>query len=370
MKFQLVSEKVQEVYKKIEKLLNARSVIPILSGVLVQVRQDCIVFTASDGTESVIHRVLSSEEDGVVVISEGKAVFTKEALAVSKKIKGLMTFETTENNVVVSQDKTKLEFPVLDGEEFPKIEFEPTLTPIVFTGKEFLDIVHQTIFAVSQSETRPILTGVNFQFGKDGNTFVATDSHRLAQIELGAAPIDVTLTVPAKTLDNAVKTFDFSNDVMVLATPNKIAFGNGNTMLSTRLLEGNYPDTSRLIPKADFETELTVNKKEFFEALDLLTEISKQKTNVVQISINGLFVEFSATNGTSKGKKEIAFTNLEGNDNFSLSFSGEFVKNALKAIDSEEVKLSFAGPMKPFLIRPADTEESSIVQLILPVRNN
>ena len=317
MKFILDQTKIKEAMTKLGKVMNAKSSIPILSGVLVEAQSECILFTGSDGTESVIQRI-PLEEGIASVETVGKAVLSKDCLEVAKKLKGLITFEMVDTNILVSQEKTKLEFSILDAEEYPRVAGELSKNPIILSGQEFFNMVNKTAFAASTSETRPILQGVNMSFNQNGNVFVATDSHRLGKVALGKAAVDQVITIPAKTLEYAAKSFDLDREVFIFPSDIQIAFLNGNTILYSRLLEGVFPDTSRLIPQ-EYQSNLVVNRKEFLDALDILTIMSKN--SVVNLKVSSLFVELSGHGETSNGYKEIAFESYDGDEGFMISFS-------------------------------------------------
>lgn len=365
MKFLLNIEKIKEVNNKIDKILKAKSSTPILSGVLFEAIGNCILLTASDGTESIIHRL--PIEDGMVLLEEeGACVIPKDCLEVVKKLKGMITFKTEGHLLYVSQEKTKtnLEFATMDAEEFPRIAVKQGTESIKMSGKDFADIVTKTKHAASTEEGRPILQGIHMAFDKNGNVFSATDSHRLGQVKSGAFDGDKKITVPAKSLEYAMKTFDLSADVVIFPTEQNIALANGNTIFHCRLLEGKYPNTSNLIP-IQYQSNLVLNKEEFREALEILVKIAKNST--VKLVVSGLFVEITATEATVKGSRQMAFESYDGEENFQIGLSAKFVLDAIKTIDSQSITIGFNGPMKPFVIRPVE-EESKELQLVLPVR--
>ncbi|MFD5853578.1 DNA polymerase III subunit beta [Cytobacillus pseudoceanisediminis] len=364
MKFQLSQEGLKDVLTKLGKVLTAKSSIPILAGVLVEAKTDCLLFTGSDGSESIIHRIPVG--DGTALVeAEGRSVFSKDCIEIAKKLKGMVAFEVTGATVKVSQDKTKLDFGVLDAADYPSVANTPTSKPIIFSGEDFSNMVSNTYFAASKSEIRPILMGIHMSFSSEGNVFVATDSHRLGKVTFGKSEQELKITVPAKTLESTLKFFDLEKEVFVFPSETQIAFANGNTILYSRLLEGNYPDTGRLIPK-ESKFNLVVSRKELLDALELFKDLSKN--SVVKMKVDNLFVELKAFEGTTSGIREIAFESYDGEEGFTISFSAKFVADALKPLECTSVRIGLEGPMKPFTIHPI-TEEATELQLILPVRD-
>lgn len=367
MKFIITDVEINEAIKKMGRLLTAKSAIPILAGVLVEAKKDCILFTASDGTESIVHRITLSQEDGAEIVEEGKAVFTKETFDVSKKMKGSITFETIDTNVIVSQKKTNLTFSMMNAEEYPDVVVPSTTKPLILSGQMFSNIVSKTTFSTAKSEVRPILQAVNMTFSKESNVFTATDSHRLSQVctnSTGENEETLALAVPGSILDQALRIFDLSQDVVIVPNEQSIALGNGNTILYSRLLDGNYPDVSRLIP-TEFEMDLVVNLEELIGGLELLQALNDN--GVVNLSLDGLFVKLLAKGTGAKGIRELVYESYEGSEELNISFSSQYALDALKRIDSSSVRLRFNGSMKPFVIVPTDGKIEN-VQLILPVR--
>lgn len=154
---------------------------------------------------------------------------------------------------------------------------------------------------------------------------------------------------------------------MVFIDTQDISIVNGNTIYCSRLLQGNYPDVSRLIPSPNFH--LVVHRQEFIDALEMLLIISKTRENgSIKLSVNGLFVNLEAMGEVAKGNKEIAFELYDG-ESFEIAFNAKFMIDALKAINNDSVKLGFSGDMKPIVVVPNDEDQAKKeVQLILPIR--
>ncbi|MEK5209841.1 DNA polymerase III subunit beta [Psychrobacillus sp. FSL H8-0510] len=366
MKFTLPKAIITEVIGKIGRLMTAKSSIPILAGVLVEVQSKGVLFTVSDGTESMIHHVPVGDGSGIIVEDEGKSVFSKETFELCKKLKGDITFSVTETSVTVTQNKTSLEFATMAADEYPKIEITNTSKAIRFEGEDFEKIVKKTRYAASTSDDRPILQGVHMNLGET-NSFICTDSHRLAKVLNGSSTEEIQITVPANVLEHAVKSFDLSNPVLIFPSSNQVSFANGTTILLSRLLEGNYPDTNRLIP-TEYESDLVLNRLELIEALEMLALLGIN--GVVKLTVSGLFVELSAIGTGSKGKRELVFESWNGEEGFSISLSATYLVDALKTFSTNSVKIGFTGSMRPLVVT-SGTEQETVdeLQLILPVRS-
>lgn len=380
MKIQINKVILDQVASKFGKIMSANSTLPILEGVLVQATPEFICFTASDIEQSKMIREMVS--DDVVVLEAGSTVLPKAIFSLTRKLKSdLITFELNEDctQVTITQKKTVINYQVLMADEFPKIAPTQAVTgKYKLPMKAFKDIVETTSFAVSKSDSRPILKGIALHLTaqESGTNYsvVATDSHRLAKIQ--SPNFEATdmqqIIVPASSLQQAIKTFGHEGNVGIVTYSQQIALVNGNTILYCRLLEGNYPDTSRLIPEAN--CHFTLNTKEMIEALELVKELVKtlkDTTILLEYLDKQLTLTSNVPGGISKTKQVLTMIDSEVGDEFKMSFSADYVLEALRTIETDTVLLEFTGPMRPFLLKnvysnPEAHDET--LQLVLPVR--
>jgi DNA polymerase III subunit beta len=234
-------------------------------------------------------------------------------------------------------------------------------------------LIRQTVFAVSTSETRPILTGVNWKVLNNELTCIGTDSHRLA---LRKARLETetetdgqhNVVIPGKSLTELSKILDDTSETVdIVITENQILFKAKHLLFFSRLLEGNYPDTARLIPN-EKKTEVIVNTKAFLQSIDRASLLAREgKNNVVKFAIiedNAIEIS-SNTPEIGKVVEEIPTQSIEGEE-LKISFSAKYMMDALKALEGNEIQISFTGAMRPFIIRPLN--DDATLQLILPVR--
>ena len=259
----------------------------------------------------------------------------------------------------------------LDADEYPHLPQIEENNAFKIPTDLLKAIIRQTVFAVSTSETRPILTGVNWKIENNELICIATDSHRLA---LRKAPIELAadaaynVVIPGKSLNELSKTLAENNEAIeIVITENQILFKAKHLLFFSRLLEGNYPDTSRLIP-TESKTDIILKTKEFLQAIDRASLLAREsRNNVVKLSTTEtLDVEISSiTPEVGKVVEDIKSESLEG-EGLKISFSAKYMMDALKALEGTDIKISFTGAMRPFIIQPMNDE--STLQLILPVR--
>ncbi|QCJ45485.1 DNA polymerase III subunit beta (plasmid) [Bacillus sp. S3] len=372
MHLKINSQTLADALKKVEKVVNVKHQIPILHGIYMEATEQELILIASDSTESFRYHVPVDGEN-LEVIELGKIVLPKQVSEISKKMKKDIDMKLDGFKLSLKSGKTEFDLNTFEPEEFPKLPaFDIEKPTVTLKGTDFNDFIKKTAFAASDSETRPILTGVCLDLNDNGLNLISTDSHRLGQVKAEATnDSSVKLVIPAKSLDKLAKTVDMQEELhFYCESDNQLIFRSGALIFYCRLLEGNYPDTSRLIPN-DFKSEMKINRKEFLNALDLVKELANNADNgkggVVKLHVNGAATISSHTAQAGKGTVVVDYESLEGEDDYTISFSARYMIDALKAIDDDFVNFKFQGPMRPFLLTPSESKFEEL-QLILPVR--
>ncbi|UOY91377.1 DNA polymerase III subunit beta [Ectobacillus sp. JY-23] len=379
MKFIIQKDYLVRSVQDVMKAISSRTTIPILTGIKIVAHEEGVTLTGSDSDIS-IESFIPTEENGKSVVDiERAGSIVLQAKYFSEIVKKLPkdTVEIeVENHFMTKIKSGKAEFNLngLDAQEYPLLPQIEEQNVFQLPTDLLKHMIRQTVFAVSTSETRPILTGVNWRVYNSELICIATDSHRLAlrkaKIAAGklAAEFQANVVIPGKSLNELSKILDESEEMVdIVITDYQVLFRTKHLLFFTRLLEGNYPDTSRLIPDSS-KTDIMVNTKEFLQAIDRASLLARDgRNNVVKLSTLGNDMIEISSNSPEIGKvvEEIQCENIEGEE-LKISFSAKYMMDALKALESTEIKTSFTGAMRPFLIRTPN--DDSIVQLILPVR--
>ncbi|EIT86129.1 DNA polymerase III subunit beta [Fictibacillus macauensis ZFHKF-1] len=378
MKFQINRSHLLEGVQDVMKAVSSRTTIPILTGIKMEVHSEGMVLTGSDNDIS-IERHIPIEEAGNVnieVAQPGKIVLSARYFSdIVRKLPGETVeievgerFETT-----LRSGASEFNLIGLDPEEYPRLPQVEEKEVLMIQGDLLRQMIRQTVFAVSTTETRPILTGVNMKLEEGVLTFVSTDSHRLAK---RIASIDNSteglafqnVVIPGKSLNELSKIVEESSELVhIVVTNNQVLFKTKNTLFFSRLLDGNYPDTSKLVP-SESKTTLVLSTKEFLQAIDRASLLAKEgKNNVVKLAtIDETNIQISS-NSPEVGKvfENVTTQSMQGEE-LKISFNAKYMIDALKAMDCSDIEIWFTGAMRPFLIRP--TEGETVTQLIVPVR--
>ncbi|MUK88130.1 DNA polymerase III subunit beta [Ornithinibacillus sp. L9] len=376
MKFIIQRNQLIASVQDVMKAISSRTAIPILTGMKIEVKQHGITLTGSNSDIS-IESYIPAEEDGIVNvenIEEGSIVLQAKYFPdiVKKLPEQTVEFEVDENlKVTIRSGKAEFNLNGQDAEEYPHLPKLQTDDSFEMPIDILKSLIKQTVFAVSTMETRPILTGVNVKLNNGQLSFTATDSHRLASREVTVKAdniSDLSVVIPGKSLNELNKILDDTEEtVEISVTNNQILFRTKHLIFLSRILDGNYPETSRLIPEQS-KTTIQVNTKELLNTIDRASLLAKEEhNNVVRLTTMDNNVVEISSNSPEVGRvtEEITVQSFEGEE-LKISFSSKYMLDALKAVEVDEVKINFTGAMRPFIIRPLNDE--SILQLILPVR--
>src|SRR5690625_857499 len=291
---------------------------------------------------------------------------------IRKLTENTVEIETDENmKVTIRSGNAEFNLNGQDAEEYPQIMQVQADESFELPIDLLKGLIKQTVFAVSTMETRPILTGVNLTL-KDGKlNFTATDSHRLASRDI---PIETSniefsnVVIPGKSLNELNKILDDTEEkVEISMSNNQILFRTKHLKFMSRLLDGNYPETSRLIPDESL-TKISVNTRNLLQTIDRASLLAKEEhNNVVRlITKDNNTIEITGSSSeVGQAVEDLSVQKIEGEE-LKISFSSKYMMDALRAIEVDEVNIEFTGAMRPFIIRPQN--DDPIIQLILPVR--
>ncbi|TDM02170.1 DNA polymerase III subunit beta [Macrococcus carouselicus] len=357
------------------KAISPRTTLPILTGIKIDATDNGLMLTGSDSEVSIEITIPAEVDHEQIVTIQDKGSIVLPGRFFVDIIKKLPAAEVTIDTNVNFQAKItsgQSEFNVsgLDPDQYPLLPQVSEDSVITLPVKVLKNMIRQTNFAVSTSETRPVLTGVNWLISDNVLSCTATDSHRLAlrRLPLENHTIEnINVIIPGKALNELNKIIsDDDESIDVFFAANQVLFKVGHVHFISRLLEGNYPDTSRLFPES-YETTLTIENNDFYHAIDRASLLAREGgNNVIKLSTDAQQVELSSTSpeiGTVK--EEVKTSHFEGQE-LKISFNSKYMMDALKAIDNSDVNIEFFGTMRPFILKPQD--DDNIVQLILPIR--
>lgn len=370
MKFIVSSSSLLKHLQQISGVINANTVLPILEDFLFEIQDKKLNVVATD-LETVMRVQMDVESK-----TNGKVCIPAKILLDSLKniADQPLTFNIDKNFAVeITSDNGKYKVMGENPDNFPKEPAADDTTGFTMSSHALLTGINKTLFAVSNDDLRPAMTGVFFELTNDSVQFVATDAHRLVRYkrtDTKGAKTD-SFIVPKKPLNllkNALP--DNEDELTISYNSNHLFVNHGSTQMICRLIDARFPDYKVVIP-ADNPYSLIVNKDDFQNALRRVNVFSNKSTNQVALNITGSELQMAA--------QDVDFS-FEGNERMNCQYDGEdlqiafnakFLIEMLNAADTENVKLELSTPTKAGLIKPTEQAEGEeLLMLVMPLMLN
>ena len=348
------------------KAVSSKTTMSILECILIDASSGKIKFIANDmelGIETIV--------EGDILIGGIVAIDAKIFSEIVRKLPdNEVIIETDENYITtITCEKSIFTISGKSGEDFsflPVIEKNKFIYLSQFTLKE---VIRQTIFSIAANENNKLMTGELFEVKGNELKVVSLDGHRISirKIELKDSFDDIKVVVPGKTLNEISKILSggVDDEVRIFFTSNHIVFEFDNTVVVSRLIEGEYFRIDQML-SSDYETKFKINKKELLDCIDRATLLVKEgdkKPIIISVTDGDLELKINSVIGSMNENIDII---KEGKD-IMIGFNPRFLIDALKVIDDEEIKIYMVNPKAPCFIRD---DENKYTYLILPVNFN
>jgi len=384
------------ILNTVQRAIAQRTTIPILTGLKIDVTREGLWLTGSDADLSIEAHLEVSDPSVQLLVEKTGAIVLPARFFIDfiKKLSGKMVSLSLEddNKVSIVSDQARVELFGIDAQNYPHLPQINTEESIELSGALFKQLVNQTIVSVSTQESRPILTGVHFTITKQSVKAVATDAHRLSQriVKLDESVSDTesndsvnTLSeddedgydviVPSKSLVELIRTIEDDEDIRLMISENQILFQTTHFNLYSRLLEGNYPDTDRLIPESS-NSVITINSNQLLQATDRASLMAHHEDdNAVKLTIMDGNVELSSYASEMGNVTEKLECEAVTGENITITFNPDYLKAALKTFDGSDIVLNFIASTRPFYMTPKSEDpidKAQFIHLITPIRTN
>ncbi|PCR99175.1 DNA polymerase III subunit beta [Lactococcus fujiensis] len=379
IKFTINKSAFQNALRITKQAIGSKVAIPALTKLKIVVATEGITLVGSNGQISIENFIPADNKDANMVI-EGTGSILLEASFFESVVSQLpeVVLEFTEDDqkqVVLHSGKSEITLKGLDAEVYPRIQAISKDTSLKIKVGHLKSLFSETVFAVSNQENRPIFTGVHLQVINDNELkAVATDSHRMSQriLALDESNLSFDVILPSKSINSFKNVFtNDEEEIEIFINNSQMLFKNETISYYSRLIEGNYPDTNRLIPKeSDYSLDLVFDVAELRHSMERARLLTTQTANgTVKLTVSGDSV-ITTANSPEVGSVHEEISTLEKNgSDLAISFNPEYLIDALKVIKSPEVRIRFISNVRPFTLQPKN-DETSFIQLITPVRTN
>jgi DNA polymerase-3 subunit beta len=352
-----------------------RGAVPALSGVLLVAEGSSVQLSATDG-EIALRTSLEAEVDGA-----GSVLLPARLLVDIVRSAGgdsiTLDYRPETSEVVVSSERATFSLRALLADDFPRLPEPPENGDVVLPAKALAETIERVAKAASRDETRPVLTGILMSVEGGTLRMVATDSYRLSvketSLETGS-DVQFEANVPARALQELSRVIGETgtDSVAIVSRENQIVFGAERVTLSSRLIDGQFPNYRQLLPET-YEHEIKLSRDELLAVVRRVS-LMAQRTAPLRLRFESGSVTLSAQTPDVGEASESLPVNYQG-DELEIGFNPHFLQDGLESVQSDELQLKLITALRPGLIEATGSEEGStpngsFLYLIMPVRLN
>ena len=347
----------------VQKAVSYKTTMPIIKGIYIEATNDTLKLVATDLEMGIEHKT------EVTVYEEGATVVDARLFSeIIKKLPDAQVEITLKENNQLYIKCENSEFNIIchDPQEFPELPFVEEDYFYEIPQDLLKDMIRQTIFATSQDESRPVLTGTLLEIEEDILNMVALDGYRLALIKGKIqSPMDNKVIIPAKTLNEVNRIiYEDEEKIYITFTENHALFLIGNTKLISRLLQGEFINYKQIIP-TEYKSRVKVKTKGLLNSIERASLVAREgKNNLVKLMISNNKITITSNSELGMVHEEV-FIELEG-DEIEIAFNSKYLIDALKVIEDEEIYIEFTSNLSPGILK--STISNNYTHLILPVR--
>lgn len=367
MKLQIIQENLQKAISLAARFASPRAQLPILGNILIKTDKTKVQFASTNLETSVSIKV------GAKIEKEGEVAIPAKIISeiVGNLPKENVELEVEKEQMKISSSSFSSSVLGMNSADFPKI-------PGILGKGDLIDLEFESVsdslskilFAVSTDETRPVLTGVLFVFEKNKLTLVATDGFRLSvqKINLKSEGKSKKIILPKSIL---MEIFRMEGEDEIIKTEvdekeKRVIFGAGDTVYSSRLIEGEFPDYEKIIPKSA-NIKISVDKEDFLRAVKLAGIFARDNSNIVKIKTLKDSIKLLAQSSATGNQETKIEAKVEGGEkDFEISFNYRFVEDFIGSVKGEEIRMEFTTQDKAGVF--LDPSNENYLHLIMPVR--
>lgn len=367
MKITCAKSELTNALSIVSKAIASKPQTPILAGIFMRAENNILELHATNNEIGLVCRIpIEIEEPGQLVVSG------RYFLEVIRKLPGdslTLSYNRTEKIINITSNQSNFTLLSMNAAEFPTVkEIESN---VQFTIKDTIlrSLIKKTVFACSKDESRPVFTGCYLEVADNKVTMAATNMHRLAvKYEQFAEPLgNIKVIIPANILQELLHnmTSDIPTDVQVSCNFNQISFSFDNIYMTSRLIEGAYPDYNYVIPP-NHDTLVVLDSAEFNAAVDRVSLISKAGDyNVIKMEFANGQLHITSNNPEVGNAEETIPASIEGPE-VTIAFNAQYLIDVLKIIDSKNCELRLTKPLAPMTVK--EEKDDAFIYVVTPVR--
>ena len=370
MKISIEKNNIFKSLSHVQSIVEKKNTIPVLSNILIEAKDNILILSATDMDISITETLSCN------VIDPGSVTVSAHTLYdIIRKIPEGNDIEFISNDgkrFSIRSGNSKFSLTCLPKEDFPIIEIEKLTSELTIDAQIFLNLIEKTKFAISNEETRYFLNGIYFHKRTQDNLnflcLVATDGHRLAKIDLeykeGLGDIPGVI-IPKKTINELCKLLvDVNGEIKINLDPNKVIFYINKTILISKLIDGNFPDYQRVIPKNNNEI-LQVQKNVIFRAVDRVSTITNERSPAIKFKLLSNLMNMTSIDSESGSATEDIVTEYNGQE-IEIGFNSKYIYEMINQLDDEKILLKFNDSASPVIA--TESSNPNLLYVLMPMK--
>ncbi|MBA3679314.1 DNA polymerase III subunit beta [Candidatus Saccharibacteria bacterium] len=365
MKLSVLQENLDKALTAVSRLVQTTNSLPILGNILLQTKDGQLELQATNLEIAIAYKI-------------GAKIETKGSISVPARLFTELVHSLPNDKIQLSSIKDNLEIhtdqlnSVINGinaADFPTIPTLNTKKQFTISTKSLVEALEFVLSSVSLDESRPILTGVYCKSESGVCTFAATDSYRLSQYKIKTPKIDdLEIIIPYKTIQEVIRIIKTDNlsEITVSITDSEIVFSSENITLTSQLIEGSYPDYTKIIPESH-TTIIGIEKNDLVNSLKIASLFSRENANTISLDIvkNSLSI---TSEGTQIGKNISKITAKVTGDDQQINLNARYIIDALTNINDSVVSIAVQGKLDPCVIS-SSKQSADNFHIIMPLRS-
>jgi len=359
MKFSATKEKLLEGLQQVQNVVSTRTTLPILSNVLLQAKEGAVHLTTTDLDVGVRGSFEANVDKVGATTLPARRLFTIIRELPSSEI----AVEVDGKNAAsIRSGQSFFKILGLPEEEFPPLPKFENAKVVTMRQKDLHDGLRKTAYAISTDETRYVLNGVLFSFKENKLTLVATDGRRLAMLDIELEfprSHEADIIVPTKAVTELQRLLKDDGEVKISVGSGQIAFDLNNTLLVSKLIEGNYPNYKQVIP-SEAKERVTLERETFLNSLRRVSLLASDKSNSIKLNFSKNNIEITANTREARESLPVAY---KGRD-FSIAFNPEFLMAPLRNLTEDEVFFDLIDEMSPGVLKI----QTPFLYVLMPMR--
>ena len=362
MKFNATKEKLLEGLQQVQNVVSTRTTLPILSNVLLQAKEGAVHLTTTDLDVGVRGSFEANVDKAGATTLPARRLFTIIRELPSSEI----AIEVDGKNAAsIRSGQSFFKILGLPEEEFPPLPKFENAKVVTMRQKDLHDGLRKTAYAISTDETRYVLNGVLFSFKENKLTLVATDGRRLAMLDIELEfprSHEAEIIVPTKAVTELQRLLKDDGEVKISVGSGQIAFDLNNTLLVSKLIEGNYPNYKQVIP-SEAKERVTLERETFLNSLRRVSLLASDKSNSIKLNFSKNNIEITANTPEVGEARESLPVAYKGRD-FSIAFNPEFLMAPLRNLTEDEVFFDLIDEMSPGVLKI----QTPFLYVLMPMR--